>query len=244
MRILKIAVGFLRRYIYALASCLYLFTVGWLTARNRILLYELCNHFGYDPFERLLPKISLDDVIQNDHHLQIYEPLAIPGSVSMLELLVINNLIQTHKPIKLFEFGTSLGRTTLNMASNSEPEAKIYTLDLTPEEWVGSRFKNTTWVNKITQLYCDSATFDFSPFYNSVDFIFVDADHSYQSVMNDSQQALKLLKNGRGIILWHDYGTRFWPSSTHALNTLYSTVAGFQELRYIEGTSLAYLILR
>lgn len=243
MRIFKIGVGFLQRYIYALFSCVYLFTVGWLATKNRILLYELCEYFGYDPHGRRLPKISLDKVIQNERPLRIYEALAIPGSVSTTELIVITNLIKIYKPAKLFEFGTSVGRTTLNMAANLEPEAHVYTLDLSPAEQVGSKFVNTEWSKNITQLYGDSAVFDFSQFSNGVDFVFVDADHAYQSVINDSKQAFKLLRNGRGIILWHDYGARTWPGSTRALNELYTTDENFQKLQYIEGTTLAYLNL-
>lgn len=244
MKIFRISIGFLRRYIYVFFSYVYLFTVGWLRPKNRILLYQLCEHFGYDPYGRLLPKVSLDKVISNDLSLHLHHPLAIPGSVSVTELLVITSLIRTYRPVNLFEFGTSFGRTTLNMAANLEHLAQLYTLDLSPSETIGSLFANTVWANGIIQLYGDSGSYDFLPFKNSMDFIFVDADHSYNSVINDSKQALQLLRNGRGIILWHDYGGKSWPDSTQALNMLYTSEPGFEKLQYIDGTTLAYLDLR
>jgi predicted O-methyltransferase YrrM len=38
-----------------------------------------------------------------------------------------------------------------------------------------------------------------------MDFVFIDGSHDYDYVLNDSEVALKLLRNGRGVIVWHDY---------------------------------------
>jgi hypothetical protein len=58
--------------------------------------------------------------------------------------------------------------------------------------------------------------------------------------VNDSKLALKLLKNGKGIILWHDYDG--WEGVTSALNELYEHHPAFVSIRHIEGTSLVCLI--
>jgi len=39
-----------------------------------------------------------------------------------------------------------------------------------------------------------------------VDMVFVDGDHSYESVKRDSEVARQSLRDGCGIIVWHDYG--------------------------------------
>ena len=57
---------------------------------------------------------------------------------------------------------------------------------------------------KIVMLTGDSKNFDFSEFDEKVDFIFIDADHSYAGVMNDSEIAFKMIRPG-GTIVWHDY---------------------------------------
>jgi hypothetical protein len=57
-------------------------------------------------------------------------------------------------------------------------------------------------------------------------------------VRNDSRIALRLLREGRGIILWHDYES--WYDVTRALNELYRTPEG-ADLRRIQGTSLVYV---
>jgi len=37
-----------------------------------------------------------------------------------------------------------------------------------------------------------------------MDFIFVDADHSFEAVRNDTQNAFSMLAT-KGVIVWHDY---------------------------------------
>ena len=48
-------------------------------------------------------------------------------------------------------------------------------------------------------------TFDFESLNQKFDLIFVDADHHYASVKNDTQKVLSLLKDENSIIVWHDY---------------------------------------
>ena len=88
-------------------------------------------------------------------------------------------------------------------------------------------------------MYGDSATFDFSPFFDTVDFVFLDGSHHYKYVLSDSNVAVKLVGSRNGIILWHDYGV--WKGVSKALDELYSQDIGYREIRHIKGTSLAYL---
>jgi SAM-dependent methyltransferase len=245
---------------------LYLFTIGIFFARNRSFLYRICSHFGYTEKWRLpepvIPEVELSRIVPENSALQVREPIPEYASVLVLELVVINKLIKVHNPGKLFEIGTFDGRTALNMACNSSAGATVYTLDLPKDELdhtklpldprdkkpidkevSGSRYLETDCEKKIVQLYGDSATFDFSPFFNAVDFVFIDGSHSYEYVLNDSRQALKLLKNGKGVILWHDYGT-FWKGVKKALDELYLGSDEFKGLRQIEGTSLVCLIIK
>jgi predicted O-methyltransferase YrrM len=256
------------KYLFALVSGLYLFTFGIFRARDRALITMIGAHFGLrlegaEPskkIEPIIPEIDPSEIFTNDAELKVLEPKAVAGNMSIFQMALISNLIVTHKPQQIFEIGTFDGRTTLNMSANSLPESKIFTLDLPktqlgatglplgPEDALyvnkdksGSRFSDKIYANKIIQLYGDSATFDFSPYFNSIDLVFVDGAHSYEYVMNDSQIALRLLRYGRGIILWDDYGN--WAGVTRALNELYLEKPEFRSLRQIKGTILAYLIV-
>ena len=105
----------------------------------------------------------------------------------------------------------------------------------------GSRFHEAACGNKITQLYGNSATFDFSPYENKMDFVFVDGAHTHGYILNDSEKALRLLKDGQGMILWHDYRW-VWDDVRITLNELYLTRSEFKNIRHIKDTSLVCLV--
>ena len=52
----------------------------------------------------------------------------------------------------------------------------------------------------------NSQTFDFSKLNKKFDLIFVDGDHSYNGVLQDTKNVFDLLKDDRSMIVWHDYG--------------------------------------
>ncbi len=249
------------RHVYHAGVCLYRFTLGFLFARNRSVLSTLCVYFGHVRKPKpIVEKVKLSEIIPGDGEVQIHAVAGQDGNITLLEMAVIARLIKLHSPGKIFEIGTFDGRTTLNMAANCSEETKIYTLDLPKDELhstalplargdkmfvdkeiSGSRYSGTDYEKKITQLYGDSAKFDLFPFLNTMDFVFIDGSHSYEYVLSDSKQALRLLRNGQGVILWHDYGN--WKGVTRALNELYSEVDDFRTAQHIEKTSLVCLIM-
>ena len=255
------AAGFVRPWLFGLGGAAYLFSVGWTKWRHRAAIVELCRHFGYnydarEPVE--LPRVDATSLAPSDSLLDIREIDAVDGNVSERELVTICRIVRAAAPVELFEFGTFDGRTTLNLAANSPTNAQVHTIDL-PRERVedsaspihshevryadkpssGSRFAGTDSAGRIDQLYGDTGTFDFTPWYGKIDFVFVDASHTYEYVINDSLHAMRMLRGGHGTILWHDYGR--WDGVTRALNQLRTREQFFANLNLIEGTTLAYL---
>jgi len=236
--------------------------VGFLRAGNRPLIRAICRHFGYrdTPVRAVLPRVEISDVVSEDTAIQVREPVGTEGNISLLELVLLAKLLRSCRPRAVFEIGTFDGRTTLNLAANCPGDAWVYTLDL-PRGAMGStrlplepgersfidkaasgaRYVGTDCEKKIVQLYGDSAAFDFSPFVDRMDFVFVDGSHSYEYVLQDSRQAVGLLRGGRGMVVWHDYDG--WEGVTRALNDLYAAGGEFKGLRHIGGTSLACLLL-
>jgi SAM-dependent methyltransferase len=257
------------RYLCALASTLYVFSVGFIFARNRGLILGVCEHFGLAGMRKrpvterpvpVVPAFAAAELVSKGVPIRVLEPNVVDGNVSLFELFIIANLIQTLRPTRLLEIGTFDGRTTLNLAANSPPGAVVFTLDLPKDslnstllplapfdakyignQATGCRFAGAEYQNHIVQLWGDSAAFDFSPFVGTMDFVFIDGAHSYQYVLQDSRTALRLLRNGRGVILWHDYDTPWWTGVTQALNELFLRGGAFGGLRRIEGTALAYM---
>lgn len=259
-------IGFAARYFYSLMGCCYLFMAGFAFKKHRLLISDICSHFGYaeesngsiaSKSEEILPKIEISDVVPPSTFIQIFEPIAGKGDISLLELTVLAKFIRHCQPEKIFEFGTFQGRTTLNLAANSPEGSRVYTLDLprgqrlstkwplapgeeifVRKETIGSRYAGWESTKKIVQLYGDSATYDFVPFHGIMDLIFIDGSHAYEYVLNDSKAALVLLKKDGGVVFWHDYGR--WEGVTRALNHLFSAAEGFKGLTHVNGTTLAY----
>lgn len=168
------------------------------------------------------------------------------GDMPVHEILTLCQIVRWAKPECIFEIGTFQGGTTLQMATNSS--AKIYTLDLPPEtgekrhvwdadldvypEISGARFHETGYAQQIHQLFGDSQTFDFTPYYRRMDIVFVDACHHYKFVKKDSENALKMV-SPNGIIIWHDY-YYYAPGVVQALNELSTK----KQLFHLSGTSL------
>lgn len=238
------AVRFIWRWLIAAGGTLYLLTFGLRKSEHRKFLYQIAAHFGYHPVPPLIPKVPLGEVIAANTMLQVYDPVSSGGEVTLQELVCINALIHRAQPQRLLEIGTLGGRTTLNMVANTQSTAEIYTLDLPNTEQSRAGTAREMLGRKWTQLYGDSLTFDFSPLYGSLDFVFIDANHSYAHVSSDSVQALRMLRQAGGVIVWHDYTSWDWEGNTRALNDLYAAQKGFGAMRHIAGTSLVYLDTR
>ncbi len=183
------------------------------------------------------------------------------GSLTPYERLVLNAVVRKVAPETVFEIGTFDGRTTWNLAANAADKATVCTLDL-PRQDIdsthlsidaldrsyiekdasGTEYLGTEQGHRIQQLFGDTATFDFSPFEGTIDFVFIDGSHSYEYVKNDSEIGLRLLRSGQGVVVWHDYDrTAEWPGCTRALNELHAGGGAYAGLRHISGTSLVIL---
>jgi predicted O-methyltransferase YrrM len=59
--------------------------------------------------------------------------------------------------------------------------------------------------SSIIHLEGDSRKFNFKDYFNSQDLVFIDGDHHFDSVVNDTKVAFQLIKKNKGAIIWHDY---------------------------------------
>jgi predicted O-methyltransferase YrrM len=172
--------------------------------------------------------------------------------VSLKELIYLSSLAKSTASAQIFEIGTSMGRTTLNMAINLNPGGHIYTLDL-PEGYIPDESCYARAQEKevrdlprahflrpyldhlpVTLLQGESTSFDFSPWFGKMDLVFVDGGHTSKVLESDSENALKLIKKS-GLIIWHDYGQPLCPEVEQFINNLAERLP----LRRIEGTNMA-----
>lgn len=171
--------------------------------------------------------LTIEDHLRK-HNLEVTkrENIALPimrhkaYSISILETRVLCMLAKSIKAKKIFEIGTFEGKTAANIAYNVGEETHIYTLDLPQKHcWqeVGKNIKeNRDVLHKITLLNENSMKFDFSPFYGQIDLMFIDGSHDYETVLSDSENAMRCVRSG-GFIVWHDFNITHLASSAAIL---------------------------
>ncbi len=171
-----------------------------------------------EPLNAIFPGIERVDV----RVVRSYdrEPLL---SMTPSEVLAVGAMVRALKPERILEIGTFEGNTTVNLAANAPASGHVFTLDL-PPDWdrrytldvpdihvnaatgghTGRQFADSPLADGITQLWGDSAEFDWDE-HGPFDFILVDGCHTYEYAVSDTRNALRVLRPG-GAIVWHDYG--------------------------------------
>jgi Methyltransferase domain len=184
------------------------------------------------------------------------EPWFHPVASYAIDIVSLCLLCRILRPKTVFEIGTLRGYTTYHLAMNTEADARVFTLDLPSDGLVAPALKTTPvdrWhhptgqprdycfagsdvATKITTLFGDSATFDYSRFHGTVDLFFIDGAHSYEYVRSDTEHAIRCCGPG-SVIAWHDYGR-------HGVNGVSKWLHELAETRRVycvPGGSLAFM---
>ena len=153
-----------------------------------------------------------------------------PGTQTIEGLFFLVSLAAAIKARNIFEIGTFTGVTTWTLSRNI-PDAVVNTLDIAPDEaprWQlaeddvhrGSRenplYARLAGTGQVVQHWSDSATFDFAPFYDSIDLVYIDGAHSEPYVRSDTEHALRMMSS-RGAVVWDDY----WRHSSGVVKVLH-----------------------
>jgi hypothetical protein len=159
-----------------------------------------------------LPTINLLNLFPEFE--EIVEPYTFLEGTSMVtDLAVLKKIALRIKAKNYFEIGTWRGESVANVAQVVE---KCFTLNISDEEMKNMKLDDVYISNhrffskklpNVTHLFGHSAKFDFTLFDRKMDMVFVDGDHHYHSVKNDTRIAFKLLKDEKSVIVWHDYSS-------------------------------------
>jgi predicted O-methyltransferase YrrM len=250
----KIKIQF-RQISYSISSLLVVIAKSFFSKKSRFRLSEIYQTATYPFFgNRYVP---LNAILTNEDLEVVIAPLkAKEHNVSEFELLALCALVKDRNASQIFEIGTFDGRTTRAMCKNTSEAGHVYTLNLPPEtETVelktsnvdvnlskkvvsGERFINTPEAMRITQLWGDSAKFNFAPYNKKIDFVFIDGAHNEEYVQIDTANSINLIKEDGGMIVWHDshlFGVkRFFVNSTGSVLPAY----------FIKNTSLAVMLVK
>lgn len=124
------------------------------------------------------------------------------------------------KPRQIFEFGTYMG-VTANFFLELLPDTRVVSIAYNNHRWRfwRRRFNNSelsykqigsavdpAWRSRFTQLYGDSHKLNARSVldkYGAFDLVFIDGDHSWEGVLQDTLLAKNIVTES-GVICWHD----------------------------------------
>jgi predicted O-methyltransferase YrrM len=135
------------------------------------------------------------------------------GTSTPLDLVLLKCLSNKFPGGDYLEIGTWRGESVVNVAASgincitfnlSTAELRRRNVD---EKIIALQGFYSTHDTAIKHVYGDTGNFDFNSLNKKFDLIFIDGDHSFELVKNDTAKMFKLLKNENSVIVWHDYGT-------------------------------------
>jgi predicted O-methyltransferase YrrM len=142
---------------------------------------------------------------------QTVAPFAfLDGGSLPTDLALLKSLAAGIPGCRYFEIGTWRGESVANVAAVAK---ECTTLNLSPEQIkalglpdayadLHGHFSKT--LPNVTQLYGNTATFDFAALNRQYDLIFIDGDHHYSMVKSDTENVFKHLLHENSIVVWHD----------------------------------------
>jgi hypothetical protein len=157
-----------------------------------------------------LPTLDLLDLCPNFNE-QVYPYTYLAGTSRTIDIALLKALARRYRKCAYLEIGSWRGESVCNVATIAD---RCVSISLSNQEManlgVSEKFiANTHLFSKeksnITIIGHDSHTFDYSPFLNAIDLLFIDGDHRYEGVKIDSVNAFRLLRDNESIIVWHDY---------------------------------------
>ena len=165
-------------------------------------------------FERGLPVIDLVDILP-DLNETIHHYTYLDDTSRVTDIVLLKGLARMFNSCDYLEIGSWRGESIINVVDYTHT---CISLSLSDDEMRKLGFKekqielNRFFIKnhpKITHIEANSQNFDFSSLNQKFDLIFVDGDHHFDAVVNDTKNAFRLLKDENSFIVWHDYGNSY-----------------------------------
>ncbi len=157
-----------------------------------------------------LPVVGLNQLFE-DLDGTVYPYASLDGSSLPTDMALLRNIARSFKDCAYFEIGTWRGESVANVAAVA---GDCVTLNLSEKEmqalglsqkYIGLHRHYSAILPNVTHLEGDSRTFDFASLSRKFDLIFIDGDHHYDLVKNDTEKVFKHLVKEGSVVVWHDY---------------------------------------
>lgn len=148
------------------------------------------------------------------------------GWISPVELDWLHRQAKLHQII--VELGSYRGRSATALCDGCS--GQVFAVDIFHDQDLLEFQKNTAALKNLT-VHRESSTYAANRFADkSVDMVFIDADHSYESVSDDIRA---WLPKCRHLICGHDYtddGVGHWPGVVRAVNEVFPKIEQVESL--------------
>jgi len=160
-----------------------------------------------------------------------------PWSSPLADVVTLVKIALSIKPHRVLEVGSYRGFTTKLLAEHTPADAAVVAFDQDPRH--GAAYRDTPLAKKIERRVgkvTREAFANDAP--GSYDLIFLDADHLYGAVKQDTEVLLPLLAP-MGVFVWHDYGNWGRFSKKNGVPEYLHEVAQSRPVASVGGTLLA-----
>jgi predicted O-methyltransferase YrrM len=164
--------------------------------------------------------------------------------------MLLNGLAKKIPQCEYLEIGTWEGESICNVSRYAKECVSISLSEEQITKQYGAHYakvinyfcKKLNYKN-ITLIGADSKTFDFDSLNKKFDVIFIDGDHSYSGIVNDTKKVLPLLRDKKSVIIWHDYAFGAEKIRYETLNAILDAVPEkfHSKLYHVENTMCAIL---
>ena len=157
-----------------------------------------------------LPQIDIKDLNEKGS-VKMVESFLLDGSSLITDLQLLATLANRETVDSYFEIGTWRGESVHNVAKYAKD---CTTLNLSESDikklGLGEKYALQHGIlskknPKILHLTGNTSTFDFENLDKKYDLLFIDGDHSYEMVLNDTQKVFQHLVHENSIVVWHDF---------------------------------------
>jgi len=196
-----------------------------------------------------LREVSLTDLIGDDFPV-VYPYSYLQWGSGTVDVMLLNGLAKKIPHCNYLEIGTWEGESICNVSRFAQDCVSVSL----SEEQISKRYGEI--YTKVINYYCkklayknitligaDSKVFDFNSLNKKFDLIFIDGDHSYSGIVNDTKKVLPLLRDKNGVIVWHDYAIGAEKIRYNTLNAILDAIPKefHKYLYHVENTMCAIL---
>lgn len=156
--------------------------------------------------------INLGAFLKEQDELLCREMTFTQGGSQILDYVFLKSIAERYHCMTYLEIGTYIGESINILTDCCE---RLYSVTAP----IGAPYSMAAWCkhynmpdyserlaysDKIIHYYTDSKLFDFTQIKDEVDLYFIDADHSYDGVYEDTKNVFSTKKED-AIVIWHDF---------------------------------------